>query len=272
MSKTALVAGGTGGVGVAVAARLRAKGWRVLAAGRSADAEVTLDLTNASSIEGARRDVADLVGTQGLQGLVNAAGMSVDGPVELVSPAGWRRQFEVNLVGQVALTQALLPLLRAGGGRIVNVGGAAGRLPLPMYGPLSASKAALDAATAALRMELRPECIPVSYIEPGALRTSFFSASAAAADEGEWLLNGEATERYNNAIEAAGEAVANLRASSADAAAKAVSKALNARRPRARYVVGVDTRAALALLPVLPNRLRETVLARSVGLSTRGVH
>jgi len=227
---------------------------------------VELDLTVPETIERARDKVAVEVGSSGLQGLVNNAGISVDGPVELITLEGLRYQFEVNVIGQVAVTQEFLPLLREGRGRIVNMGGAAGRLPLPMYGALSASKAALDALTTALRMELRHQGVPVSYIEPGALQTSFFERSSKAANRYRHAEDVDAQRRYATALEASAKALADSPASSVDAAVAAVVKVLTARRPAARYVVGTQTKLALRLLPRLPATLQDRIVMSSLGL------
>jgi NAD(P)-dependent dehydrogenase (short-subunit alcohol dehydrogenase family) len=271
--KSVVVTGATGGVGRVLVSRLKERGWHVFVAARDVEAArdlggtaVELDLAVPETIERARSAVAAEVGSSGLQGLVNNAGISVDGPVELLTLEGLRHQFEVNVVGQVAVTQAFLPLLRDGGGRVVNMGGAAGRLPLPMYGALSASKAALDVLTAALRMELRHQGVPVSYIEPGALRSGFFERSGQAARRYRHDDQVDDQARYAVALEAAAKALADSPASPVEAAAAAIVKALTARRPAARYVVGTQTKLALRLLPHLPVALRERVLMSSLGL------
>jgi NAD(P)-dependent dehydrogenase (short-subunit alcohol dehydrogenase family) len=271
--KTVVVTGATGGVGRAIVRRMIERGWEVFPTARDREmlrdlgpTAIELDLTDPDTIERARDTVAAAVCPSGLQGLVNGAGISVDGPVELLTLDGLRQQFEVNVVGQVAVTQAFLPLLRAGRGRIVNMGGAAGRLPLPMYGALSASKAALDALTTALRMELRHQGVAVSYIEPGALDTAFFERSAEAAARRGYAGDAKAQRRYARALEASAKALAESPASPADAAVAAVVKALVARHPAARYVVGARTALALRLLPRLPAGLQDRLVMSSLGL------
>ena len=267
-----VVTGATGGVGKAIVSRLRGHGLRVFATARRADAltggdsAVELDLTDLESIERARGKVAAAVGGSGLQGLVNNAGISVDGPVELLKPDELRRQFEVNVFGQVAVTQAFLPLLRQGQGRVVFIGGAAGRLPLPMRGALSASKAAVDALSTALRMELKHQGVDVSYVEPGALRTDFFERSAAEARSAEHAGDEATQRRYAKAIELANKSLAETRTRPTDAVAGVVLKALTARRPSARYVIGAEIALGLQLLPHLPVALRDRILMSSVGL------
>ena len=248
---------------------MAAEGWRVFATHRAAsDDAIQLDVCDESSIRRARDDVASDLGEDGLHGLVNNAGISVDGPLELLSSDDLRRQFEVNVIGAHAVTRAFLPLLRRGRGRIVNVGGAAGRLPLPMFGALSASKAALNALSEALRMELRHQGMAVIYIEPGAIESPFFEKSRASArarlsrDPDSWPI-------YERAVAAATQAMADTRTTSVDAAAAAITRALTARRPRARYVLGTDARLGLGVLLHLPAAVRDRVLLGSLGLTRR---
>jgi len=272
--KSVLVTGASGGVGRATVRRLEERGWRVFAAVRSLDAArdlgavpVELDVTDIDSIASVREAVAARVGAAGLQGLVNNAGVSVDGPLELVTVAALRRQFEVNVVGQVTVTQAFLPLLRAGRGRVVNMGGAAGRVPLPMYGALSASKAALDALSDALRMELRHQGVRVSYIEPGGLNTSFFDTAANAQRRDGYAGSAETQAIYVEAIEAAASALAGSRSSPVERAVRAIERALTDRRPAHRYLVGRDARFVLPLLRRLPATVRDRLVMDSLGLT-----
>ena len=269
MTRSVLITGAAGAVGAATARRMRAEGWRVFATQRAASADaIQLDVCDESSIKRAREDVARELGEDGLHGLVNNAGISVDGPLELLSADDLRRQLEVNVIGAHAVTRAFLPLLRQGQGRIVNVGGAAGRLTLPMFGGLSASKAALSALSDALRMELRHQGVAVVYIEPGAIESPFFAKSRASArarlsrDADSWPI-------YERAIAAATQAMANARTTPVDAAAATITRALAARRPRARYVLGADARLGLGVLLHLPAGVRDRVLLGSLGL-TRG--
>jgi NAD(P)-dependent dehydrogenase (short-subunit alcohol dehydrogenase family) len=268
--QSVFITGATGAIGTALVASLSERGWRVLAAGRRSEAVeratfVALDLTSGASIGDAAEEARSLLGGQ-LDALVNLAGISADGPLELVSPDAMRRAFEVNVLGQLALTQQLLPLLRTATGRIVNVGGAAGQLTLPLYGALSASKAALDAVTDAMRMELAPQGVRVAYVEPGAVRTGFFARSAADA-EGFHRPDPDLERRYGSAIAAAGEAVRTGRAIPVERVVHAIERALTARSPRARYKVGLDARLGVPLLTHLPAVIRDRILLRSLGVS-----
>src|SRR5438128_1890005 len=155
-ARTVLVTGGSGGVGSALASRLAADGWLVFATARDPQSierrdgvvPLALDVTDERSVADAAATVREH--TAGLDGLVNNAGVIVQGPLELVPAAELRRQFEINVLGQMAITQAVLPLLREARGRIVNVGAPSGRVAIPLLGPIGASKAAMHLLNDAL--------------------------------------------------------------------------------------------------------------------------
>ena len=275
--KTVLITGAAGGLGSAVVARLDQLGWRVFAGVRSLEAgtplvrgrrgvtPVELDICDPQSISRARAEIARELPSQALGGLVNNAGLVVMGPLELVPIHALRRQFEVNVIGQIAVTQAFLPLLRSGTGRVVNISGAAGRVSVPMLGPISASKAALESLTDALRMELRHQGVQVSAVSPGLLRTTLHQKAHRAVRQEGYAGDAETQRIYAKAIEAADAAVLGARESPVEIAVDAVVKALTARRPASRYVVGRDGRQ-LVLLRHLPDRLRDRVLMWNRGL------
>lgn len=270
--KSVLVTGASGGVGRASVRRLSMAGWEVFAAVRSlelapelAALAVEMDITDQDSLARACETIAVRVGVGGLQGLVNNAGLSVDGPLEIVPVEALRRQFEVNVIGQVGVTQAFLPLLRQGGGRVINIGGAAGRVALPMYGALSASKAALDSLSEALRMELKHQGEHVSYIEPGALDTLFFDAALEARCGG-YANDAPIQQIYAGAIQAAAAALNTSAKSPAESAARAIERALTARRPAARYRVGRDARFILPIVRRLPVWARDRLVMANLGL------
>ena len=131
---------------------------------------------------GARDVVATRIASAGLSGLVNNAGFALAGPLELLPIADLRRQLEVNVIGQVAVSQAFLPLLRQGRGRIVNMSSIAGRAATPFLGPYCASKFALEAVSDALRSEVRPWGITVSLVEPGAVQSEIWERSKTHAE------------------------------------------------------------------------------------------
>jgi NAD(P)-dependent dehydrogenase (short-subunit alcohol dehydrogenase family) len=261
--RTALVTGASSGIGRACAVALVSSGWRVLAGvRREGDApegteEVLLDVTDAEQIREAAGRVEEL------DGLVNNAGIAVAAPLEMVPPEELRYQLEVNLVGQIAVTQAVLPALRRAKGRIVFMGSIAGRSALPFLSPYAASKHALEAVADSLRLELRPFGIHVSIVEPGTIKTKIWSTSAARADELLASADGQIGERYAERIAAFRQIALRRGASgaSAEAVVKVVVDALTAERPKTRYLVGRDARLR-AGFERLPDRLRDRIYER----------
>jgi NAD(P)-dependent dehydrogenase (short-subunit alcohol dehydrogenase family) len=261
--KTALVTGASSGIGQACAVQLVSAGWRVLAGVRRAGdgpegtEEVLLDVTDAEQI----RAAAGLV--EELDGLVNNAGIAIAAPVEFVPPEELRHQLEVNLVGQVAVTQAFLPALRRARGRIVFMGSIAGKSALPFLSPYAASKHALEAVADSLRLELRPFGIHVSIVEPGTIQTAIWARSAQRADELIAGSDGQLGELYGERIAAFREIALKRGAAGAPAekVAKVVLEALTAERPHTRYLIGRDARLR-AGFERLPDRLRDRIYER----------
>ena len=281
VNRSVLITGASGGVGTALVSHLAGRGWRVfagvrsaaagasLAAGRPAVTPVELDILDHASLDRARAQIAEALETDGhagLTGLVNNAGKSVDGPLELLPLRDLHDAFAVNVVGQVAVTQTFLPLLRRAHGRVVNMGGAAGRVAMPMYGALSASKAALDSVSDVLRMELRHQGVDVSYVEPGALDTTFFERSAAARAEQGYAGDAGTQANYAEAISRIGAALSAAKPGRLDPVITAIEHALTARRPAPRYVVGRDAKAITGIVRRLPARTRDRAIMRSLHL------
>jgi len=227
-----------------------------------------LDVTDRESILKAAQLVAGQAGEAGLFGLVNNAGIAVGGPLELIPLTRLRRQLEVNVIGQIAVTQAVLPLLRRARGRIVNMGSIAGRSTIPMMGAYSASKHALEALTDALRLEVYPWGIEVSIIEPGAIATPIWETSQRISLEIEAEMPAEGKRLYHAAAERIREAVgeAAARAISPDAVVEAVLHALTAKRPKTRYLVGRDAKIRALMLKWLPDRLQDWLLKKVLKL------
>lgn len=263
MTRTALVTGASSGIGQACAVQLVSSGWRVLAgvrrAGEAPDGteEVLLDVTAADQI----RAAAELVDQ--LDGLVNNAGIAISAPVEFVPPEELRHQLEVNLVGQVAVTQAFLPALRRAKGRIVFMGSIAGRSALPFLSPYAASKHALEAVADSLRLELRPFGIHVSIVEPGSIKTAIWARSAQRADKLIAASDGELGDLYGERIAAFRQIALERGAAGAPTGkvAKVVLEALTAERPHTRYLIGRDARLR-AGFERLPDRLRDRIYER----------
>ncbi len=280
-ARAVVITGASTGIGEACALRLDRHGWRVFAGVRKeADGErlkqqssdrlapITVDVTDQASIQSAAEVVAGAVGEAGLAGLVNNAGITVPGPIEFLPIEELRRQLEVNTIGQIAVTQVFLALIRKGHGRIVNMGSIGGRMATPFIGAYCASKFAMEALTDSLRQELRPWDIGVSIVEPGSIATPIWEKGRAAGDELEERLPQAARDLYGDAIEAFRRAV-DKRADAGippDEVAKAVEHALTAKRPKTRYLVGMDARLPAVLAKVVPDRTRDGLIARNLGL------
>jgi NAD(P)-dependent dehydrogenase (short-subunit alcohol dehydrogenase family) len=209
------------------------------------------------------RTVSEAVGDAGLAGLINNAGIAVPGPIETVPLEFARRQFEVNVLGQIAVIQAFLPLLRKGRGRIVNMSSIAGVAAMPFLGLYGASKSALEAMTDALRLELRAWGISVSLVEPGAIATPIWSKSASLAESIRASADPELVSLYEPMIRGLAERAtdAERRAIPAEAVAKAVAHALTAARPRLRYLVGKDAKIRAAAKRLLGDRVHDWLVA-----------
>jgi len=276
-----VITGASTGIGAACALHLDRLGWRVFAGvRRQADADtlkaqssprltpISLDVTDTVSISTAASAVAGAVGQAGLGGLVNNAGIVVPGPIEFLPLTDLRRQLEINVVGQVAVTQAFLPLIRAGRGRIVNMGSISGRMATPFTGAYAASKFALEALTDALRLELAPWGISVSIVEPGAVATPIWEKSARTAEAMLGSVQPEALVLYAEAIEAVKRTAADAAKRAVDPVdvARIVEHALTAARPRTRYVVGREAKFRAAMALFVPDRVRDNLVAKAMGL------
>lgn len=273
---TIVVTGASTGIGAACALMLDHMGFRVFAGVRTeaASAElqrqashrltpIFLDVTDAATIATAAGRVAQETGAAGVSGLVNNAGIAIAGPLEFMPVDELRKQLEVNVIGQVAVTQAFLPQLRQGQGRIVFIGSIAGKSAVPLMGPYSASKFALEAVADTLRLELRPWGMHVAIIEPGTIATPIWQKSLAMADALTAQLPPRALHLYGRLIQFVRERAASVRGIPPEQVARAVVHALTARLPRTRYVVGRDAQLRL-VLERLPTRLRDRVVMRSM--------
>lgn len=220
---------------------------------------VLLDVTDGAQIAAAAAAIGD-----SLDGLVANAGIAIAAPLELVPLDELRRQLEVNVVGQVAVVQALLPAVRRAGGRVVLMGSVGGRSALPFLGPYAASKHALEAVADALRVELTPWGLPVSIVEPASVRTAIWTKGAEHADAMRDGLSAAALDLYAARIAKFREvALRRGPGIDPDVVARAVEHALTASRPKARYLVGRDAHLR-AWIERLPTRLRDRVLAKAL--------
>lgn len=270
MSPTIVITGTSTGIGRATALDLDRRGFVVFATvRREEDGErlrsdasdrlrtLLLDVTDEPSTRRAAAEVDKAVGTQGLDGLVNNAGIARPGPLEFLELDDLRQQLEVNVTGQVAVTQAFLPLLRRATGRIVNVGSIGGRSALPFAGAYCASKFALEALTDALRMELKSDGIEVVLIEPGSVATPIWQKAV------ETELPDEVVARYGAALDGMKAALGETatEGESPETVARAIHHALTADPPKTRYLVG-RMAYARAALQWLPDRWRDALLLR----------
>ena len=281
-----VITGASTGIGEACALRLARAGFHVFAGVRRPEdgaalarrvphglTPIRIDVTDERSIRDAAQEVKVALGPDGgLAGLVNNAGIALGGPLELLPLDALRRQFEVNVFGLLAVTQAFLPLLREGShgvpGRVVNMGSISGRFAGPYVGPYAASKFALEALTDSLRVELRPWGLHVALIEPGRIATPIWEKSLA---ESEVLAAGAdpvVLARYQPALDRMRAFVGrfNDRRLPAGRVAAAVEHALTTARPKTRYVIGLDAHLQLLMARFVPDRMRDALIVRALGL------
>ncbi len=279
--KIIVITGASTGIGRACAVYLDALGYAVYAGvRRDADGDalraaasprltpLRIDVTDADSIAAARAVVEAAAAGRGIKGLVNNAGVAVGGPMEFVPLADLRRQLEINTIGQVAVTQAFLPLLRQARGRIVMMGSIAGRMATPFVGPYSASKFALEAITDAFRVELKPWGINIAIVEPGAIATPIWEKGKETTQRVSAELSAEGHALYDGAI-AALEAITEdfaKRAVPAERVAKAVAHALLSKRPKTRYLVGNDAHVQAVVATIVPDRIADRLVSRLLKL------
>lgn len=277
--RAVVVTGASTGIGAACAQYLDERGFRVFATVRKqADADriaalgsprlepLFLDVTDAESISKGAQTVDTALHGAGLAGLVNNAGVSVDVPLECVDIAALRHQLEVNSIAPVAVTQAFLPLLRRGRGRVVNVSSVNGRVASPFSGPYCMSKFALETFTDCLRQELAPWGMHVASVEPGAIQTAMWDKAgradwSAQASQHDLDLYGKAYQAFKKfEVQTASSAVP------CDVVSRAIFDALVARRPRTRYLVGRDARLYGRLGQIFPDRFVDWVTRKVMGL------
>ena len=276
-----VVTGASTGIGRACALDLDARGFTVYAGVRKdADGDalrsaasprlvpLRIDVTDAASIAAAKAQVEAAAAGKGVAGLVNNAGIGVGGPLEFIDLDELRRQLEVNVTGQIAVTQAFLPMLRQAKGRIVFMGSVAGRLATPFIAPYSASKHALEAITDAFRIELRPWGIGVAIVEPGSIATPIWDKAQVQTNEIQASASEEQRALYGDTLESVRGALLEFqkRGIPPERVAKAVAHALTARRPKTRYLVGTDARLQAAMATVAPDRIVDRLVARQLKL------
>jgi NAD(P)-dependent dehydrogenase (short-subunit alcohol dehydrogenase family) len=282
-----VVTGASTGMGAATVRELARKGFHVLAGvRREADADALRDLSNEGcgdigsieprildiTVESDIAAIADRVARdplhRPLRALVNNAGIAVNAPVETLPLADWRRQFEVNLFGHIAMTQALFPALLSSSGTVVNISSVGGKFALPTYGAYAGSKFALEAASDALRREVSDAGIKVVVVEPGAVKTEMAERGIATAEGLKANMTATQLARYGDLIAAVAAQARSFTKTgvSAEHAAKVIAKAATASRPRTRYTIGRDAAILLRITRVVSDR----VLDRILRLNLRG--
>lgn len=273
-----LITGTSRGIGRATALRLARAGWDVRATVRRAEdgeellAEageaaarlrpLTLDLTDDAQVAG-----LDAALPERLDAVVNNAGVVVSGPLESLSADDLREQFEINVVGQVAVTNLVLPRLRKSRGRIVFVSSLSGRISTPMTGAYNASKFALEAIADAWRLELRQWGISVSLVEPAMTDTDLWRKAPETLRDGEAEMSAEHRELYAGHLDGMRKTIPRMQkmAKPVEGVAATIERALTADRPRARYPVGADVRVQAALNALTPTALKDRAFGRLTG-------
>jgi NAD(P)-dependent dehydrogenase (short-subunit alcohol dehydrogenase family) len=270
---TVLVTGASTGIGEATAVHLKALGFDAVAGVRREDdaqrlrreglRTVRLDVTDPGSIAAARKELGDAP----LAGLVNNAGIAVAGPIEFMPLDQLRLQLEVNVVGQVAVTQAFLPAIRSGRGRIVFTSSIGGRVALPLMAPYNTSKFGIEAIGDSLRREVHGQGIEVILIEPGGVRTPIWRKGNETADEIADRMPPEAEQLYGRLI--AGmrgqtRRIAEKTGIEPSEVAEVIGRAMTARRPRTRYLVGTDAKIRAPMAALLPDRVMDSLIVRAL--------
>jgi NAD(P)-dependent dehydrogenase (short-subunit alcohol dehydrogenase family) len=282
-SGAVVVTGASTGIGRATALLLDEKGYRVFAGVRKeADAKslaeegsdnltpVTIDVTKESSIKSAKDEVERAVGTDGLVGLVNNAGVGDGGPVETMDLDVLRNVLEVNLVGQVAVTQAFLPLIRQVPGTIVFIASIGGRIASPFMSPYNTSKFAIEALGESLRQELAPWAIDVVVVEPGSIDTPIWKKGAETIDDQFAKLSPTAKRLYSKQLKRMDEVLTETasRGISPEKVAKVIHEGIRSEKPKHRYLVGKDAKIAARLKGSLPDRTFTKLIGRQVKMPT----
>jgi NAD(P)-dependent dehydrogenase (short-subunit alcohol dehydrogenase family) len=275
-----VVTGASSGIGAATALLLERSGFRVFAGVRKAsDGErlrasssgnvlpLLLDVTDAESLRSAVDAVTAHLGGEALAGLVNNAGVFLMLPLEATSVEAFRQVFEVNVVGTMAVTQAFLPLLRQGRGRIINIGSSAGRASAPGAGAYSGSKYALEALTVAMRTELEQFGLQVTLVGPGNIRTPIWDKALAAATNASRGVRPEVRSLYAPLLDKMQRMNRTLAETGipAEDVARVVLRALTEKRARTRYSIGIEAHL-LDVLRFAPDRLRELLIRKQFGL------
>ncbi len=281
--QTILITGATAGIGRQAAIDLARSGHRVFATGRRqhalealtaelADTDlhcISLDVTSAESIEAARAEVDRVTGGEGLDVLINNAGYGHSGPTIEISDADMRAQYDTNVFGLMAMTRAFVPTMRARGrGRIVNVSSIGGRFTFALMGVYNSTKYAVESLSDALRVELHPFGIDVVLIEPGYIKTEFGDHSVGLAKQ--YTDDSNPYQRVMARIEELNELLLKT-AVGPEVISAAIQRAVEVRRPRARYVAPFSAKVMVWFMTRAPTRLIDWASRMLVGLTPKGM-
>ena len=282
-SGAVVVTGGSTGIGRATALFLDRKGYRVFAGVRKEDdakalseagsdrlAPITIDVTEERSISAAEQEVQRAVGKDGLVGVINNAGVGGGGPIEVTPIDDFRDALEVNLIGQVAVTQAFLPLIRTAKGTIVFIASIGGRVASPFLSPYNTSKFGIEALGESLRHELRPWDIDVVIVEPGSIDTDIWEKGAETMRDRISKMPENARRLYGKQMVRFGEVLTETasRGISPEKVAKVIHKAIASDNPRHRYLVGTDAKIGARLKGTLPDRTFSKLAGRQMKMPT----
>ena len=274
-----VVTGASSGIGRATALRLDELGYTVfpgvrkdkdakslVEAGSERITPITLEVTKARSISAARQKVQRAVGKDGLVGLVNNAGIANAGPIEHLPIEEFQKIVDVNLTGQVAVTQEFLPLIRRAAGTIVFVTSIGGLVATPFMSPYHASKFGLEAVADSLRREVKPWGINVVAVEPGSIATPIWDKGTDAFDGIKFPP--EAKRLYGKQMDAARQALIDTaeRGIDPEKVGKVIAKAIGSDKPKTRYLVGADAKVMGRVRGLVSDRRLDSLVRRSMKL------
>lgn len=271
-AKTILVTGASSGIGWATSLELAEKGWRVFAAVRKEeDAKklkdassnkvipILMDIVDYESVKRGAADIEKMLEGDGLDALFNNAGISVQGPIEIIPIDMFEQQIRVNVFGHLFVTQTFLPLVRRAQGRIIFTSSESGRVTLPLMAPYSASKFALEAMANALRIELRRWKIKVSLMELQTIKTPMWEKIDTTTEKLVAGISQASRELYQHELRTLSvfpkwQAEMGI---SMNKAVRAIIRALNARTPKARYLVGWESRLLVYSYALWPTAMMD---------------
>ena len=281
--KSVVITGASSGIGRSALCRMTQSGWQVFATVRKPqDSDqlrsdfgtsvipVIMDVTNRPTVTAAAEQVVSLLQDSGLDGLVNVAGVGKVRPVEYMTQHDLREIFDINVFGQIAVTQAFLPLLRTARGRIVNISSVGAHIAIPFGSLINATKSAFGILSDTLRLELHPFGIHVAVVEPGAIQTPAVAKTLGDVEAVIRSLPEKGAAQYGNMLRVFARRAyeREMNGSSPDVVAQAIQHALTAKRPRTRYRAGKHATLLATLAACVPDRLLDIIRFRITGMPT----